>query len=143
VLLRFGLVRDEDGRAPLDGPPAPVESDGLWASPIGAGRFRAANTPWFASNLATGDEVEAVEGWIVRRTSWSGRLTVRVSHPDPAAVLAAFTDLGVVGETSAAYRIAALDIPADADFGAIVTRLRATAWEYEEACVSTRWRATL
>jgi hypothetical protein len=150
VLVRFGLVRDEDGRAPSDGWPPPVDSEGLWASPVEEGRYRIENTPWFAPGLATRDVVEAVEHegarWVMRRAAWSGHLTVRVAHSDPAAVLDAFADLGVGGESAApAYRIAALDIPPDADLRAIVGRLRAGrsegTWEYEEACVSPEWRA--
>lgn len=148
-MVRFRLVRDEDGRAPVAGRPPPVESEGLWASPVGEGRYRIENTPWFAMNTATRDVVEAVEHegtrWVMLKAHWSGHLTVRVSHRDPAAVLDAFADLGVRGESAApAYPIAALDIPPDADLRAIVARLRAGradgTWDYEEACVSTEWR---
>ncbi|WP_426505599.1 DUF4265 domain-containing protein [Dactylosporangium sp. McL0621] len=150
VMVRYGLVPDEDGRAPSDGWPRPVDSEGLWASPAGEGLYRIENTPWFAPNLATGDVVEAVEHegdrWVMRKAHWSGRLTVRVAAGDPAAVLGAFADLGVRGESAApAYQLAALDIPPDADLGAILGRLRAGrsegAWDYEEACVSSEWRA--
>ena len=149
VVVRWNLVRDEDGRAPVEGWPPPVESEGLWATPVGEGRYRVENTPWFAMTLATGEVVEAVEHqgtrWVMGRTHWSGHSTVRVAHPDPAAVLDAFADLGVRGESAApAYSIAALDIPPEADFRAIIARLRAGrsdgAWDYEEACVSTEWR---
>jgi hypothetical protein len=148
-MVRFRLVRDEDGHASVDGWPAPVDSEGLWASPVGEGRYRIENTPWFAQDLATRDVVEAVEHegarWVMRRADWSGRLTVRVAHSDPAAVLDAFAHLGVRGESAApAYRIAALDIPPDADLRAVIGRLRAGrsdgTWDYEEACVSTGWR---
>ena len=148
-MVRFNLVRDEDGRAPMDGWPPPVESEGLWASPVGEGRYRIENTPWFAQNVATLDVVAAVahEGvrWVMQGIHWSGHLTVRVAHSEPAAVLDAFADLGVRGESAApAYPIAALDIPPEADLRAIITRLRAGrsdgAWDFEEACVSAEWR---
>jgi hypothetical protein len=148
-MVRYGLVRDEDSRAPVDGWPPPVDSEGLWASPLGEGRYRIVNTPWFAQTLATGDVVNAVEyegaRWVMQKAHWSGHLTVRVAHSDPAAVLDAFADLGVGGESAApAYRIAALDIPPGADLHAIIGRLRAGrsdgTWDYEEACVSTEWR---
>jgi len=148
-MVRFRLVRDEDGRAPVDGWPPPVDSEGLWASPLGEGRYRVENTPWFARSLATRDIVEAVEyegtRWVMRKAQWSGHLTVRVAHSDPAAVLDAFADLGVRGESAApAYPIAALDIPPEADFPAIIARLRAGrsagTWDYEDACVSAEWR---
>ena len=130
-MVRFALVRDEDGRAPVDGWPPPVDSEGLWASAMGGGRYRIENTPWFAQNLATYDLVEAVEyegiRWVMRKAEWSGHLTVRVAHIDPVA-----------------YQIAALDIPPDADYRAIIGRLRAGRsdgiWDYEESCVSTDWR---
>ena len=147
-MVRFNLVRDEDGRAPVEGWPPPVDSEGLWASPMGEGRYRIENTPWFAQTLGTYDVVEAVEyegnRWVMRKARWSGHLTVRVAHSDPAAVLDAFADLGVRGESAApAYQIVALDIPPDADLRAIVGRLRAGksdgTWDYEEACVSTEW----
>jgi hypothetical protein len=149
MMVRFGLVRDEDGRAPVDGWPPPVDSEGLWASAMGESRYRIESTPWFAQNLATYDLVEAVEHegirWIMRKAEWSGHLTVRVAHIDPVDVLDAFADLGVRGESAApAYQITALDIPPDTDLRAIIDRLRAGKsdgiWDYEESCVSTEWR---
>jgi len=148
-MVRFRLVRDEDGRAPVDGRPSPVDSEGLWASPMGEGSYRIENTPWFVQDLATHDVVEAVEyegiRWVMRKAEWSGHLTVQVAHSDPVAVLAAFADLEVRGESAApAYPITALDIPPDADFRAVIGRLRAGksdgTWDYQEACVSTAWR---
>jgi hypothetical protein len=150
VLVRCRLTRDEDGRAPAEGRPPPVDSEGLWATPLGEGRYRIENVPWFARNLAAGDVVSAVEHegdrWIMQGLEWSGHLTVRVAHRDPAAVLEALADLGVRGESAApAYEIMALDIPPDADFRAIRARLRAGksagTWDYDEACVSAEWRA--
>lgn len=136
-MVRFGLVRDEDARTP--GVVRPVESEGLWASPAGEGLYRLEGTPWFADVTAAGDVVEAVEfegaRWVTRRMEWSGHLTVRVTHPDPDGVLAAFADLGVGGESAAPdFPIAALDIPPGADLTAIADRLRSQGWEYEESC---------
>lgn len=148
--MRFRLLRDEDSRAPAEGWPPPVESEGLWASPVGAGRYRIENTPWFAQDCATYDVVEAVEyegtRWVMGKAEWSGRLTVQVAHSDPGAVLAAFADLGVRGESAApAYEMAALDIPPEADFRAIIDRLRAGksagTWDFQEACVTAEWRS--
>jgi Domain of unknown function (DUF4265) len=142
-MVRCRLGRDEDSRAPDDGWPAPVDSEGLWATPLGEGRYRIENTPWFAQVLATYDVVEAVEyegtRWVMSRAQWSGHLTVRVAHGD---VLDAFTNLGVRGESAApAYQITALDIPPDADLRAIRDRLHDGGWGFEEACVSREWRA--
>jgi len=148
--VRFRLGHDEDGRAPVDDWPPPVDSEGLWASPMGEGRYRIENTPWFAQGLATHDIVEAVEyegtRWVMQTARWSGHLTVRVAHGDPDAVLDAFADLQVRGESAApAYPIAALDIPPEADLRAIIGRLRAGksdgTWDYQESCVSAEWRA--
>lgn len=150
VAVRFGLVRSDDSRAPVDGWPPPVECEELWARPVGDGRYRIENTPWFVENLARGDVIEAVthEGalWMTRKAEWSGRLTVRVTGCEPGFALDAFADLGVGGESAGpAYRLAVLDIPPDADFPAIHERLRAGrsdgAWDYEEACVSAEWRS--
>src|SRR5690349_21213099 len=105
VVVRCRLTRDEDGRAPAGGWPPPVESEGLWAVPLGEGRYRIENVPWFAGNLAAGDVVSAVEHegnrWVMQRWQWSGHLTVRVAHPDPAVVLDALAGLGVRGESAA------------------------------------------
>ena len=150
LMVRFRLVRDEDGRAPVDGWPPPVDSEGLWATPAGEGHFRIENTPWFAQNLATHDVVEAVEyegsRWVMRRAQWAGHLTVRVTDDGSAAALDAFADLGVRGESAApAYPIVALDIPPGADLRPIIDRLRAGrsagSWDFEEACVCAAWRA--
>jgi hypothetical protein len=138
-------VRDEDGRAPVGGWAPPVDSEGLWAEPLGGGTYRIANTPWFADNLAHLDVIEALDHWVIRKNQWSGHLTVRVAHPRPSTVLEVFAGLGVRGESAGpAYAMAALDIAPDADLRAIVTRLRAGQadgiWDYEEACVSAEWR---
>lgn len=145
-MVRFRLGRDEDSRAPVEGWPPPVDSEGIWASPLGDDNYRIENVPWFAQGTAIGDVVSAVEHqgarWVMNGMRRSGHLTVRVAHPDPAAVLDAFADLGVRGESAApAYRIAALDIPPGADLRAIVARLRAGGCDYEEACVTAEWRA--
>jgi hypothetical protein len=149
-MVRCRLARDEDSRAPVEGWPAPVESEGLWARPAGEGRYRLENTPWFAQALGRLDVVVAVEyegtRWFMQKAEWAGHLTVRVAHPDPEAVLGAFAGLGVRGESAGpTYRLAALDIPPDADLAAVLGRLRAGradgVWDYEEACVSAEWRA--
>jgi len=151
VKVRFSLEQDEDGWPP-------ATSEGVWAEPLGGDRYRISNTPWWVRGLSYDDVVEAradSDGilWATRKITFSGRLTVRViplrEGPlagSERAVLDAFTDLGVGGEIAGhGYRIVALDIPPDADFRAIVARLRAGqadgSWAYEEACVTDEWLA--
>ena len=147
--VRFALEPDADGWPP-------VTSEGLWAEPLGAGRYRVDNTPWFVRNLSADDVVVATpdaEGvlWATRRIHFSGRMTVRVIPyrrgplmGDLQAVLDTFAELGVTGEgAEPAYPIVALDIPADADLAPIVARLRRGhangLWDYEEASVTDEW----
>ena len=143
-MVRFRLGREEDSRAPVEGWPPPVDSEGIWAIPLGDRNYRIENVPWFAQGTAFGDVVSAVEfegnRWVMNGMAWSGHLTVRVACPDPSAVLGKFADLGVRGESAAPFGIAALDIPPDADLHAVVARLRAGGYDYEEACVTDEWR---
>lgn len=147
VKIRFKLVVDEEGWPP-------VVSEGLWAEPMGDGRYRIDNTPWFVPNLAADDIVMADDRdgklWATGRVQWSGRLTLRVIpfpegplRGDRRAVLDSFAPLGVTGEGVEQYGIVALDVPADADLHAIKTLLLAGGadgrWDYEEGCVSDRW----
>jgi hypothetical protein len=150
-----GLVKVRFALEPDDGWP-PVGSEGMWAQPLGNGRFRIDNTPWFVRDLASGDVVEATfdsDGvlWAGARIEFSGRLTVRVipfrAGPlggDLQAVLDAFAELGVSGEGALpAYAIVALDIPPDSDHGAIIDLLLRGqddgSWDFEEGCVTDAW----
>lgn len=149
VQVRFHLVPDAQARTS-------VESEGLWASDLGDGTFRLANVPWFVTGVAFDDIVEADTGadgrlWVTRVRQWSGRHVVRVSlnvQGDPDAVVehvgTEFTNLGVDAEGMGPPSwMLALDIPAEADLGAIKSLLRAGAeagrWTFEEACVGARW----
>src|SRR4029077_13431760 len=97
VKVRFSLQR-------VDGWP-PVESEGVWAEPLGGDLYRVDNTPWFIPNLGADDVVKALAGsdgvlWAIERERWAGRLTIRVipsrSGPlqgDRQAVLDAFSPL--------------------------------------------------
>jgi len=148
VKVRFGIQQDENSWPP-------VTSEGLWAVPLGDGRYRIDNTPWFVRQLATGDIViaQADDGgelWATERAAWSGHLTLRVIPPskgplggDRQAVLDAFEALGVTGEGVAQYGIVALDVAPDADLHAVKALLLAGAadgrWDYEEGCVTEEW----
>jgi hypothetical protein len=149
VQVRFRLMPDAQARTS-------VESEGLWASELSDGTFRLANVPWFVTGVAFDDILEAEPGadgrlWVTRVRQWSGRHVVRVSpnmQGDPDAVVehvgTEFTNLGVEVEGMGPPRwMLALDIPAEADLGAIKGLLRAGAeagrWTFEEACVGARW----
>lgn len=148
VKVRFRLERDAEGWPP-------VASEGVWARPLGGGRYQVENTPWFVRNLANGDVVRAqpdADGalWAMERVEWSGWGTIRViPRPDGplagslAAVLEEFGLLDVSGEGLEQYGIVALEIPPDADLGAIKDRLasgeRSGLWYFEEGCVSQAW----
>jgi hypothetical protein len=146
--VRFRLTPEADGWPP-------VESEGLWAEPIGNDQFRIDNTPWFVRNLSADDIVHALPGsdgvlWAVDRVRWSRRLTIRVIprtdgalQGDYRAVLERFAPFGVSGEVIAQYRLVALDIPADADHRSLKAVLQRGEddglWDFEEACISDEW----
>ncbi|MEM9656697.1 MAG: DUF4265 domain-containing protein, partial [Actinomycetota bacterium] len=121
VKVRFNLQADDDSWPP-------VESEGLWAEPIGGDEYRVDNTPWFVQGVAADDVVRALAGsdgvlWAIAPVRWSGRLTIRVIpradgqlRGDRQAVLDTFGAHGVTGEGIEQYGMVALDIPADADF---------------------------
>lgn len=101
--IRFQLEVDAD-----DWPPA--ESEGLWAEPLGGGRFRVDNTPWFVRGTSAEDIVKAEPGadgtlWFVETLEYGGHQTIRVIpradgplNGDQQLVLDAFAPLGVTGE---------------------------------------------
>lgn len=151
VQVRFHLVPDAQARTS-------VSSEGLWASELSDGTFRLANVPWFVTGVAFDDIVEAESSadgrlWVTRVRQWSGRHVVRVSlnvEDDPDAAVervgTEFENLGVdVEGMGPPSWMLALDIPAEADLGAIKGLLRAGAeaglWTFEEACVGARWDA--
>lgn len=148
VKVRFRLVEDKGGWPP-------VESEGLWAEPLGNDEFRIDNTPWFVHNLAADDVVRALAGsdgvlWATERVQWSGRLTVRVIprkdgplQGNRQAVLDLFEPHGVTGEGIEQYGMVALDIPPNSDLGALKAMLvkgeEDGRWYYEEGCITEEW----
>lgn len=148
VKVRFRLEQDADGWPP-------VASEGLWAEPVGIDDYRIDNTPWFVRGVSADDVVRAVADddgmlWATSVVRQSGRLTVRVipfrAGPlkgDRQAVLDAFKAVGVSGEGIEQYGIVALDIPPEADLGAVKQILRQGvadgSWEFEEGNVSEAW----
>jgi hypothetical protein len=125
VKVRFALDRDDSGWPP-------AESEGLWAQPVGSGRFRLDNTPWFVRGVAADDVVEAEPDdagvlWFVRLLERGERVVVRVIprrdgplNGDRQAVVDAFAPLGVSGEGMATpVNMVALDIGPEAPLASI------------------------
>ncbi len=151
VKVWFALEVDHEGWPPAG-------SEGMWAEPVGGGRYRVDNIPWFVRGLACGDVVDAQPDeagvlWATAGVSWSGRLAIRVIPfragslgGSVAAVLEAFETLGVSGESAEpVFPIAALDVSPAADWRAVKALLVAGEvdgrWSYEEGCVDDRWRS--
>lgn len=150
VKVRFNLeAKDEHGWPPMD-------SEGLWAEPLGDDTYRIDNVPWFVRNLAADDVVDARAGsddalWAISRRSQSGRLTVRVlpRYDGPLggnwqAVADAFAPFGIYVEVADEYNLIALDIPPEADLAAIKALLTAGEadgrWHFEEGSINETWR---
>jgi hypothetical protein len=148
VRVRFQLRPDDDGWPP-------VASEGVWAVPLDGDVVRLDNIPWFARNVASGDTFRTSTDsdgvrWAADKLAWSGNCTVRViPFPDGAlagsrqAVLDAFAPLGVDGEGLQQYGIVALNVPPDADLGAVKRLLGQGVeddwWDYEEGCIGQAW----
>jgi hypothetical protein len=135
----------------------PVESERLWAEPLGDDLYRIDNVPWFARNLAEGDVVRASapdgSSWpvVTDRISWSGNCTIRIiplrSGPlggDLQAVIDRLVPLGAQAEGALpAFTLVALTIPPESDLAAIVHELQEGesngSWSFEEGCISDAW----
>jgi hypothetical protein len=150
VRVRFRLPRDDDGWPP-------VASEGIWAVRLGADLVRLDNIPWFARNVASGDTFRTSTDsdgvlWAADKVEWSGSCTIRViPFPEGSlagslpAVLDAFAGLGVDGEGVEQFGIVALNVPPEADLGAVQRLLRQGVaddwWEFEEGCIGQAWRS--
>ena len=148
VKVRFELERDDIGYPPFD-------SEGLWAEPLGADRYRIDNTPWYARNLAVNDVVEASQDrngvlWAAKVVHRSGNMTVRVIWdpvgPDAVldSVLAAIMTVGADGEGDG-KRLLAVNVPSGVALAPIKRLLRdgevLGRWAWEEGHVSSEWLA--
>jgi hypothetical protein len=75
VRVLFRLERGRDGYPPVD-------VEGLWAKPVGEGRYEIDNIPFFVREIAVGDIIEAdhfkSEFWFRSVVSRSGHSTIRV-----------------------------------------------------------------
>jgi hypothetical protein len=134
-----------------------MDSEGLWAEPVGPDTARVRNVPFLQDGVAEGDIVRFMTNddgvnWVVERVQASGNCTIRVL-PDPSgplrlsarAVHDRFTQFGMGSESwSESFPFVAFNVPAGADFSAIKALLKsgedAGWWSCEEGCVSDAWR---
>ncbi|MCA0315446.1 MAG: DUF4265 domain-containing protein [Candidatus Melainabacteria bacterium] len=155
VKIRFRLeVRDQW---------PPVDSEGLWAVPLGENRYRLDNTPWFVRGIACGDIVIAQADsdgilWFVERDKWGGHMTIRIiprsDSQTPltlADVIARLngTGIGLECEGLQQYGIVAIDVlpvsESDGHTGLIklkdcLSKGEADGlWYFEEGLVSEAW----
>jgi len=144
VKIRFRLLQGADGYPPCD-------SEGLWATPLGGGAYRVANSPWFVPDVALGDFVRAVADgdgilWAMERTEESGNCTIRVAtlDVDQRTVFDTFGAMGIFGEgLGGGVDIVALNVPQTAEFCRIKTVLQQGEadgrWAYEEGSITRAW----
>lgn len=138
VKLIVPLEKEED-----DYPP--VEYEELWSTPMGEGRFRVENIPFFAKGLARGDIVLAVaEDEVLRLqevVEASGHSTLRLLVKDEDSVpevVERFEHLGCDTEVTFG-KLVALDVPPSVSLDDVREKLdlgdAQSQWEYEEACI--------
>lgn len=140
VKVIFELEQDEDNY-----PPYGTES--LWAEPLGEGRFRLENIPFFAVGVSCNDIVRATrqeEGLLFDELlEESGHTTVRVIVYDPNQVKV-FRDLlrerGCDSELSDIDGLIAVDVPPGTDYRPIREMLEEgreqEVWGYEESALA-------
>lgn len=149
VTVRFELTPDEVGWPP-------AASEGLWAEPLGRGRYRLDNTPFYVRGVAADDVVRARRRkgqlWVREVVAHSGRLTLRIivaaDGPlggDLDAATAVLLPLGVRVEGDPSFRLLALDVGVGTPLAPVKDLLRRGeengSWYLEEGCVSDAWRA--
>jgi hypothetical protein len=135
--INFKLQPDADGY-----PPVAVES--LWANPVGS-LFEIDSIPFFVRDATVGDLVRALPDstgalWFESVEHRSPRSLVRVvlNKPDcEPLVVEKLSALGCGIEGMKAYKLLAVDIPADVELADVQNYLRAEAsaghLDYEEA----------
>ena len=135
--IHFRIDQDEDGY-----PPVAVES--LWAKPIG-GCYEIDSIPFFTRDATVGDLVRAVPDatgalWFAGTDHASHHSLIRVVFFDVACtdpVTKRLEALGCGTEGMKAYKLVAVDVPADAELGAVQDFLRSESSaghiDYEEA----------
>lgn len=137
VKVNFNLEPDPDGY-----PPATVES--LWANPVG-GNFEIDSIPFFTRDATVGDLVRAFTDstgalWFDGVEYRSRRSLIRVVFFEPdckPSVVARLKEMGCGTEGMDAFKLLAVDVPADMDLSNIQDFLRSEAaaghLDYEEA----------
>lgn len=150
IELPEGLVRVRVALERAEGDPGP-DADFVWAESLGSGRFRVESCPFFAYGVSR-DDVIGVGGarepdgpvleHVVRK---GGHRTLRValapearlSDEDVHHLLARTIELGCTHETLPP-KIIAVDVPPEADLGAVLAHLEALArggrlvWEWAD-----------
>ncbi|WP_239124308.1 DUF4265 domain-containing protein [Rhizocola hellebori] len=134
----------------------PFDTEGLWATRVGADTARICNVPLLARGVAEGDVVRYQlnsDGlrWAVGRVEASGNCTVRVlpvsSGPlgrSAARVHEQFVPFGMGSEVySAELPLVALTVPAGADLAEVKKLLILGQdegwWHFEASCVTPEW----
>ena len=139
---------------PTAGSWPPVAQEHAWSVHRRRDVYVLDNIPFFATGVALGDHLQVVEGGalgrrVAGRRSWGGNCTVRVRLPADGElalgdVFERFARLDVSGEGLEEHRLAALNVPPDADLDAVIALLRSGhdtgRWDYEESCISREWR---
>lgn len=151
VKVIFLLQRDAEGYPP-------AEAEGLWATPLGHGRFKLDNIPFYAKGISTEDIVEAREKggdfYFERLVTSSGHSTIRVIARDKSYIpemRKQLEQLGCSSEVSHLSILIAIDVPPEASWNRIAAFLndieRRSLIEYEEGALRhtkgeflTRWK---
>ncbi|MDX3192374.1 DUF4265 domain-containing protein [Streptomyces sp. MN03-5084-2B] len=134
---------------PMPHGPVPGMSISVQAEELEFGRAPLLDTPPTAVGAAVGDvyRVRPRSGgtwWAEEKLESSGICAVLVLPPEPppVSILGRFAHLGVKGDDF--FGIAVLEIPPDADLGAVRRLLddgvADGSWEYEELCVTDAWK---
>ncbi|MDQ0930785.1 hypothetical protein QFZ49_000692 [Streptomyces turgidiscabies] len=135
----------------------PQDTEGLWATTLGAGTAIVQNIPFLQDGVAEGDVVRYqtdADGlhWAVGRVSTAGNCTIRVipipTGPlgrSPQAVHQRLSAFGLGGEVfSEDFPMVAFTAPAGADFAGIKALLAQGEeegwWHYEVGCSTEEWR---
>jgi len=116
----------------------------LWAEPVGDGRYRLRNTPFFAFGVSNGDIVFAevrdgalsMTGVSIRGGHSTYRLKLSERGRGAPAFKRSWLPLQAIGCTFEEGPVLAVDVPASADIYAVYGLLEAGAdsgaWDFEE-----------
>lgn len=118
--------------AEIPAEPGDVSRESMWAEPLGEGRFRLKNSPWFAYGLSVEDVVRCSEDEIPEIeevVEAGGHRTLRVIFNEKAVnadeqyrILTRLAEHGVDGERATAGFLA-LDVPPEADYESVIAYL--------------------